>query len=96
MNRQEDRYILEEELKVMKMEVRRREENVVGLGKKREQVKKRLKKNENMKGQMKDQIRELEIMKDKYVKEEKSLKNEMEKCEEQNMNIDEQNKILIA
>ena len=45
---------------------------------------------------MKDQIRELEIMKDKYVKEEKSLKNEMEKCEEQNMNIDEQNKILIA
>jgi len=36
MNRQEDRYILEEELKVMKMEVRRREENVVGLGKKRE------------------------------------------------------------
>jgi len=36
MNRQEDKFILDEELKVMKMEVKRREENVVGLGKKRE------------------------------------------------------------
>lgn len=96
MSKQEDKYILEQDLKVMGLEIRRREENVVGLGKKRDQVKKRLKKNEGIKVQMKDSIRELEIMKDKYVKEEKSLKNEMEKCEEQNMNIDEQNKILIA
>jgi len=33
----------------MGLEIRRREENVVGLGKKRDQVKKRLKKNEGIK-----------------------------------------------
>ena len=47
-----------------------------------------------MKILMKDKIGELEMSKDKYGKEDRSIKLELEKEEEKKLNLEEQNKLL--